>query len=65
MGLTILFSTLQETNRFMEVGWLKKKKEKKKMKCMVMYQYATCISCIVKDELISEISFGILYIFKQ
>ena len=37
----------------------------KNMKCMVMYmyQYPTCISCIVNDELISEISFGILYIF--
>ena len=37
----------------------------KKMKCMVMYQYATCILCIVKDEVISEISFGIHYIFKR
>ena len=29
-----------------------------------MYQYLTSISCIVKDKLISEISFGILNIFK-
>ena len=65
MVLTILFPTVQETNRFMEIGWLKKKKKKEKKKCMVMYQYTTCISCIIKDELISEISFGILYIFKQ
>ena len=32
---------------------------------MVTYQYPTCISCIVKDESISETSFGILYIFKR
>ena len=39
----------------------------KKMQCMVItsIRYATCISCIVKDKLISEISFGILYIFKR
>ena len=35
-GLKNLFPTVQETNHFMEVGWLKK------MKCMVMYQYPTC-----------------------
>ena len=37
------------------------------MKCTVMYQYPTCDMhfVIVKDELISEISFGILYIFKR
>ena len=32
-----------------------------------MYQIRqrTCFWCIVKDELISEVSFGILYIFKR
>ena len=61
-GFNNLFPTVQETNHFMEVGWLEKKKKKKKIKCMVMYQYPTCDmhSCIVKNELISEISFGFL-----
>ena len=35
-GFNNLLPTLQETNHFVEVGWLKK------MKCMVMYQYPTC-----------------------
>ena len=37
------------------------------MKCMVMYQYATCDTHFVHriNELISEISFEILYIFKR
>ena len=37
------------------------------MKYMVMYQYPTCDMHFVqrKDVLISEISFGILYIFKR
>ena len=38
-----------------------------KMKCKVMYQYPTCDMHFVhrKNELISGISFGILYIFKR
>ena len=35
-GFNNLFRTVKKTNRFMEVGWLKKK-----MKGMVMYQYPT------------------------
>ena len=35
-GFNNLFPTIQETNHFMEVGWLKK------IKCMVMHQYPTC-----------------------
>ena len=58
-GFNNLFPTVEEANHFMEVRWLKK------MKSMVMCQYPTCIWCIIKDELISEISFGILYIFKR
>ena len=54
-GFNNMFPTVQGTNHFVEVGWLKK------MKHIVLYQYPTCISCFVKDELIS---FGILYIFK-
>ena len=35
-GFNNLFPTVQETNHFTEVGWLKK------MKCMEMYRYPTC-----------------------
>ena len=41
-GFNNLFPTVQETNHFMEVGWLKK------MKWMVMYQYPTCDVHFVK-----------------
>ena len=47
-GFNNLFPTVKETNYFTEVGWLKKK-----MKCMLMYQYSTCDTHFVKDELIS------------
>ena len=62
-GLNKLLPTIQETNHLMEVRWLKKLK----IKCMVMYLYPTCDMHFVyrKDELISEISFGVLYIFKR
>ena len=44
--------------------------KKKKMKCMVLYQYPTCHMHFVHSKrcvcvLISVISFGILYIFKR
>ena len=38
-GFHDLFPTVQETTHLTAEGWLKKKK---KMKCMVMYQYPTC-----------------------
>ena len=36
-GFNNMFPSVQETNHFMEVVWLKKK-----MKCMVLYQYPIC-----------------------
>ena len=38
----------------------------KKIKCMMMYQYPICdMHFVIKDELISEISFEILYILSE
>ena len=47
IGFNNMFPTVQETNHFTEVGWLKKNE---------MHG--------VKDVLNTEISFGILYMFK-
>ena len=54
-GFDNLFEIVQETKPFYEGRVVEK------MEWMMMYQYPTCD---VKDVLISEISFGILYIFR-
>ena len=55
-GFNNLLPTVQETNHFTEEGWLKK------IKCMVQYPVYDMHH---KNELISEVSFGNLYIFKR
>ena len=52
-GFNNLFPTVQETVKFMKVGWLEKWNEW----WSTSIRHTTCISCNVKDVFISEISF--------